>query len=203
MSPECIALSSEGLSFVSFDRFTMSDLPPDIAWYVLRVTYQRELFVKESLDKMNIENFIPIRSVRRRNARGRFCRVREVAVHNYIFVRSTRPIIDDLKSYRLPMLRYVMCRDNGRSRIMTVPEQQMNHFIAVAGSADEQVLFLMPEEVDLSKGDPVRITGGVFEGVEGVFMRVQNARQRRVVVKIDGVSAVATATIPSAFIEKI
>ena len=181
----------------------MSNLPQDIAWYVLRVTYQRELFVKESLDKMKVENFIPIRVVRRRNTRGRFCRVREVAVHNYIFVRSTRPIIDDLKSHRLPMLRYVMCRDNGQSRIMTVPEQQMNHFIAVAGNTDEQVLFLMPEEVDLSEGDPVRITGGVFEGVEGVFMRVQNARQRRVVVKIDGVSAVATATIPSAFIERI
>lgn len=181
----------------------MSSFPSDTAWYVLRVTYQRELFVKERLDRMNVENFIPIRTVRRRNAQGRFCRVKEVAVHNYIFVRSTRPIIDDLKSHRLPMLRYVMCRDNGQSRIMTVPEQQMNHFIAVAGNADEQVLFLMPEEVDLSEGDPVRITGGIFEGVEGVFMRVHNTRQRRVVVKIDGVSAVATTTVPSAFIERI
>ncbi len=180
-----------------------SSFPPNIAWYVLRVTYQRELFVKESLDRMNIENFIPVRTVRRRNAQGRFCRVREVAVHNYVFVRATRPVIDDLKMHRLPMLRYVMCREDGRAQVLTVPEQQMNHFIAVAGSADEQVLFLAPEEVDLSEGDPVLITGGVFEGVEGVFMRLKNARQRRVVVKIDGVSAVATATVPSAFVERI
>ena len=39
---------------------------PDTAaeWYVLRVTYQRELSTKEYLDKLNIENFVPVRVVR-------------------------------------------------------------------------------------------------------------------------------------------
>lgn len=64
-------------------------------WYVLRVTYQRELSTKEYLDKLDIENFVPVRVVRRRDSKGRFSRVREVAVHNYIFVRSTREVIDD------------------------------------------------------------------------------------------------------------
>ena len=41
-------------------------------WYVLRVTYQRELSTKEYLDKLNIENFVPIRVVRRRNSKGQF-----------------------------------------------------------------------------------------------------------------------------------
>ena len=31
----------------------------DAAWYVLRVTYQRELPTKEYLDNLNIENFVP------------------------------------------------------------------------------------------------------------------------------------------------
>ncbi|MFR6634113.1 MAG: hypothetical protein ACLUQ6_02925 [Alistipes onderdonkii] len=39
-------------------------------------------------------------------------------------------------------------------------------------------------------------------GVEGTFMRVKNTRDRRVVVKIDGITAVATASIPSALVEK-
>ena len=44
---------------------------PDTAaeWYVLRVTYQRELSTKEYLDKLNIENFVPVRVVRRRNSK--------------------------------------------------------------------------------------------------------------------------------------
>ena len=167
----------------------------DTKWYVLRVTYQRELSTKEYLDKLDIENFVPVRVVRRRDSKGRFSRVREVAVHNYIFVRSTREVIDDLKTFRLPILRYVMHQQNG--------ENQMRNFIAVAANIDEPVIFLSPEEVALSKGDKVRIKDGVFMGVEGTFMRVKNTRDRRVVVKIDGITAVATASIPSALVEKI
>jgi len=134
---------------------------------------------------------------------GPVFRVREVAVHNYIFVRSTREVIDDLKTFRLPILRYVMHQQNGENQIMTVPESQMRNFIAVAANIDEPVIFLSPEEVALSKGDKVRIKDGVFMGVEGTFMRVKNTRDRRVVVKIDGITAVATASIPSALVEKI
>ncbi len=172
-------------------------------WYVLRVTYQRELSTKEYLDKLNIENFVPIRVVRRRNSKGRFFRACEAAVHNYIFIRSTREVIDRLKTFQLPILRYVMHQQNGENQIMVVPEDQMRNFISVAGNEDEQVLFISPEEVALSKGDKVRITGGVFEGVEGLLMRVKNSRGKRVVVKIDGITAVATASIPSALVEKI
>lgn len=116
---------------------------PDTAaeWYVLRVTYQRELSTKEYLDKLNIENFVPVRVVRRRNSKGQFFRACEVAVHNYIFIRSTREVIDELKTYKLPMLRYVMHPQNGENQIMIVPEEQMRNFIAVAGNEDEQVLF--------------------------------------------------------------
>ena len=169
----------------------------DAKWYVLRVTYQRELSTKEYLDKLHVENFVPVRVVRRRDSKGRFSRVREAAVHNYIFVRSTREVIDDLKTFRLPILRYVMHQQNGENQIMTVPESQMRNFIAVAANIDEPVIFLSPE------GDKVRIKDGVFMGVEGTFMRVKNTRDRRVVVKIDGITAVATASIPSALVEKI
>ena len=181
----------------------------DAKWYVLRVTYQRELSTKEYLDKLHVENFVPVRVVRRRDSKGRFSRVREAAVHNYIFVRSTREVIDDLKTFRLPILRYVMHQQNGENQIMTVPESQMRNFIAVAANIDEPVIFLSPEEVALSKGDKVRIKDGVFMGVEAshctrcTFMRVKNTRDRRVVVKIDGITAVATASIPSALVEKI
>ena len=53
----------------------------------------------------------------------------------------------------------------------------------------------------LKKGDKVRITGGIFSGVEGVFVRVKG--DRRVVVSIQGIMAVATAFIHPSLIEKI
>ena len=181
----------------------LSSRDSDAFWYVLRVTYQRELSAKSCLDKEGITNFVPMRKVRRRNAQGRFCWTSEVAVHNYVFVRTDRVTIQRLKTERLPYIRYVMNTADGVSRILTVPDSQMRSFIAVAGNTDEQVLFLEPSEVDLSRGDRVRIVDGVFQGVEGVFMRVRNARDRRVVVKIEGVTAVATAVIPASLVEKI
>lgn len=84
---------------------------------------------------------------------------------------------------------------------MTVPEKQMQSFIAVAGDEEQQAIYLDPASVDLSKGDKVRIIGGQLAGVEGTFMKIKGGN--RVVVKIDFVAAVATAEIPPQLVEKI
>lgn len=173
----------------------------DKKWYVMRVTYQREVIAKDRLDKMEIENFLPLRSERRRNAHGRFCKVRVPMVHNFLFVRSERSTIDHIKTFSLPYLRYATTTTDGRRTIMTVPEKQMQSFIAVTGDEEQQAIYLDPASVDLSKGDKVRIIGGQLAGVEGTFMKIKGGN--RVVVKIDFVAAVATAEIPPQLIEKL
>ena len=57
------------------------------------------------------------------------------------------------------------------------------------------------ENINLKRGQRVRITGGVFEGVEGEFVRIKD--DRRVVVVIQGLMAVATAFIHPSLIEQI
>ena len=47
------------------------------------------------------------------------------------------------------------------------------------------------------------LTGGDFEGQEGVFLKVKGARDRRVVIAIQGIIAVAMATIHPDLIEVI
>lgn len=172
-------------------------------WFVLRITYQRERAVKLQLDRLGIENFVPMQRVRRRNAQGRFYYSVEAALHNYVFVHATHSEIATIKRDTIPDLRYVMRNVDGLRRIMTVPEEQMRSFIAVAGNPDEHVLFLPPQELDFSKGQRVRILGGPFEGVEGIFMRVSNKHEKRVVVQIAGLVAVATTTIPAVLVEKV
>ena len=185
---------------ISFMGSQSSILNSEYHWYALRITYSRELVLKEFLDKNNIENFIPMRYeyVTRKEQR-----IRKLvpAIHNLVFIYSTRKKIDEIKEENAVLLplRYIMDRETKQPII--VPEIQMRHFIAIAGSYDQQVIYLPPTDYSMQKGDRVRITGGVFEGVEGIFVRVKG--DRRVVVSIQGVMAVATTFIHPSLIVPI
>lgn len=170
-----------------------------VAWYALRITYSRELALKEYLDSENVENFIPMHYEYIVKGERKIRKLVPV-VHNLIFVRSTRERIDEIKN-SIPHLptRYIMNRETRLP--ITVPDIQMRSFIAVAGNYDQQVIYLDPATLAFKKGDRVRITGGLFEGVEGEFIRIKG--DRRVIVSIQGVMAIATAFIHPSLIEPI
>jgi transcription antitermination factor NusG len=50
-------------------------------------------------------------------------------------------------------------------------------------------------------GDEVRVTGGPFKGAEGYIKRIRG--NRRLVVALEGIIAVATTYIPGRFLEKM
>ena len=172
----------------------MNTSSADLNWYPLRITYSRELALKNYLDSKQIENFIPMRNERK---------IRKLvpAIHNLVFVRSTRKQLEEIKEAKGAILpiRYIM--DCETQQPITIPDVQMRSFIAVAGNCDQQVVYLDPTTINLKRGQRVRITGGVFEGVEGEFVRIKD--DRRVVVVIQGLMAVATAFIHPSLIEQI
>lgn len=167
-------------------------------WYALRVTYNREMKVKADLDSRGIECFVPM-TWRAHERNGELVRQLEPSVHNLIFVHLTADAMRQYKMTTAMPVRYIM--DAETHRPLTVPTRQMDNFMAVAGTHNEQLIYLTPKPGDFAKGDRVRILGGLFKGAEGVFVRVKG--DRRVVVSIDGVVAVATAFIHPSFIEKI
>ena len=106
--------------------------------------------------------------------------------------------IKESRSATLP-IRYIMDREYHRPII--VPDSQMRNFMAVSANYDESLLYFEPSELNIRKGTRVRITGGLFEGVEGEFVRVRN--DRRVVVTIEGVMAVATTFVHPSLVEPV
>ena len=173
---------------------------PHLHWFAVRVTYSRELALKAFLDEEKIENFIPMRRdyiVKK----GRRIRRLVPAVHNLVFIRSTRKRIDALKDkagMNIPM-RYIMDREQRLP--IVIPDSPMRSFILVAGTYEESIVYVEPAELQLIKGQKVRVIGGVFEGSVGEFVRIR--RDRRVVVNIEGVMAVATTFIHSSLVEPI
>lgn len=169
-------------------------------WFAIRVTYGRELLLKETLDVEKIESFIPMRYDYVLKG-GRRLRKLVPAIHNLVFVRSTRQKIDELKekfAVKIPM-RYVINRSSHQP--IVVPDAQMRSFILVSGSYDEAVLYIEPAELALTKGQKVRIIDGIFKGVIGEFVRIRH--DRRVVVNIEGVMAIATTFVHSSLVEPI
>lgn len=170
-----------------------------LSWFAMRVTYRREFKIKEILDGEGIENYIPVRqTIRLRRSR----RVKETVpvVRGIVFVRTTLSEIQRVKT-PLPYFQYMTNRRTGEKII--VPDDQMRLFIAVTSMGNENLLYFGGDELNLAKGTRVRVTGGDFEGYEGIFLKVKGARDRRVVISIEGVVAVALATISPELIEVI
>ena len=84
-----------------------------------------------------------------------------------------------------------------------VPDRDMASFIRVAGSKEEKIVYLDPAKLNFKKGDRVRVIGGPMTGLEGVFMQIGGKHEKRVVIQLEGIIAVATAAIPAALVEKI
>ena len=176
-------------------------------WFPMRVTYQREMKVKAELDRLGIENFVPMRYkvVERQNdGDTELRRVLVPAINNLIFVRSTQERLSELKQTNevLEPLRYMMDRTASLEHaIMTVADREMVNFMRVASRTDDSVMFLDNETVVGKEGKRVEIMGGAFEGVTGVVRRVK--RCKRVVVEIEGVASVAIAWVPAGMLREI
>ena len=132
---------------------------------------------------------------------GKKYRVWQPAVSNLVFVRATRPVLQEAKRY-IPFLQYHTRPEGGRNIPITVPDEQMNSFIKVCRSNEEKLIYLTGSEISrLEKGVRVRILGGIFDGVEGAFVRVKGCRKKRIVVQVQGLVGVLLAEVDTNVIE--
>ena len=161
--------------------------------------YCKELEAKHLLDECSIKSFIPM-CYKISTKRGKKNREWVPAIRNLIFVYATRPHIQETKN-RISILKYLTRMENGKNVPIIVPDMQMRQFISVCESRNEQLIYLKPEEIDLKRGTPVRILGGPLDGVKGIFIKVKGVRNRRVVVHIQGIAAVAAAEIQPDMLE--
>ena len=196
--------TKDGRDMVGHDTEVCGD--PKI-WFPMRVTYQREMKVKAELDRLEIENFIPMTyrfTESRKQGDTELRRELVPAINNLIFVHSTKERISELKvsNELLEPLRYMIDQTAGEAHtIMTVPDKQMENFMRVASVTDDTVMFLDETTIVGKEGKRVEIMGGPFEGVTGVIRRVK--RCKRVVVELEGIACVAIAFVPVGLLKEI
>ena len=174
-----------------------------VAWYVLRVTYQREITASKALEELQIEHYVPTIRTRIRNDKGVSIGWKtEPLVHNYIFIHDSYENILKIKQGKLDYLRFMMGKDESGMLSMPqyVPDKQMADFMKVVRTMGSKPV---DPNIDLKKGDHVRVLTGPFEGVEGIYIKMPNRHEKRVVIKILGVAAVATMALNASDVEKL
>lgn len=167
----------------------------------MRVTFRRELNVKQMLDAEHIECFIPMRR-ETKVVRGRKMNVMAPVIHNLLFVRAEKSELQAFKS-KVPYLQYMTVKEGGKSTPIVVPDKQMEDFMAVTSSDDSNLIYFDSSETGIPAGTPVRIHGGAFDGLTGTFVKLKGRRSKKVVVAIQNVLAVAIDTFNYDFMEII
>ena len=145
-------------------------------WYAMRATYRREPDAMRLLEKEKLGCFVPMQykiSIKK----GKKVRVLVPVIHNLLFVHACPSEVKRIKS-QVTYLQYITDTRSGQKIIIS--DSEMQRFIAVAGTYNDHLMYFQPDELNLSKGTKVRITGGDFEGQEGIFLKVKGARDRRV-----------------------
>ena len=158
-------------------------------WFVMRVTYSRELKAKLLLGEAGVSCFVPMR--RERTEEGdRF----SPAVHNLIFVRTSREFMDDYKRKVEDVcpLRYMMDRSTGLP--MVVRDKEMEDFMRVTSDREGDIKYLDNPDAVATKGIPVEVMIGPYKGIQGKLLRIR--KDRKVVLQLAGLIAMAVDGIP-------
>lgn len=175
-------------------------------WYALRTTYGREQKAYDYLTAKGVKAYLPTIQVEK-DVNGKRKVVTESRLPNIFFAHGTEEEIKEYvyDNFNLPFLRFYYRHQHEGNRItkqpLIVPDRQIESLRIICESEADDII-VVPEEVQKFKtGQMVRITEGKFKGVIGQVARYQG--QQRVAVIIDGVLTMATAYLPTAFLEFI
>ncbi|MDR1683489.1 MAG: hypothetical protein LBS25_08940 [Candidatus Symbiothrix sp.] len=144
-----------------------------VRWYVAKIKPRTGKKIKEYLDSVGVENYLPLQSDE------------QSLLSDLFFVRTDRETALSLPRESGMAMDFLY--DPATHQLQFVPDTQIVAFQFVQSHFDE--LIFLPEPENLQGGENVRVTGGEFAGVEGEIFRIKG--HKRVVVRLGNAGAVA------------
>lgn len=165
-------------------------------WYALGcLSPRQEIKIRDEARKAGFDAFVPL-NYEVKTIRGQKQRKLIPALSGLIFAKGE---LEALKTYTQESAYPVFIRKSTFSNLedyLVIPTQAMEDFIAVTQHREEHVSYFRPEEIRLQEGDRIRIKGGLYDGREGVIMRIKGKRNRHLVVQIPGFLVAAVELSP-------
>lgn len=198
-------------------------------WYALKVFFNKVFEIEEMLERMGIESYLPVlkkelkgqermlaarrldrnpeKPDRRYLRYGPLIFQREPILSSLIFVHTDAQTIvkvgEELKGDpEINNPKGFVYRTADWKQYCIIPDHQMCVFRRVVESGAEGLEFFADDDITrFRQGDRVRVKEGPLRGAEGYIRRIH--KNRRLLVSIDGVIAVATSYIPPENLEKV
>ena len=200
-------------------------------WYALKVFFNKVFEMEDRLADMGFETYLAVEKVllkgeehlaaaralarvpegyrpdSRYIRRGPEILKRQPLVKSLLFVRANKNgilrISDMLKGPAdLGKPEGFVYRTPDWKEFSVIPERQMTMFMLVTSSGESGLEFFSADDFTrFREGQKVRVIEGPLKGAEGYIKRIR--RNRRLLVSIEGVVAVATSYIPPQFLEKV
>lgn len=196
---------------------------PNLNWYALKVFYNKVFEMEERLQARGLQTYLAVEKVPLKGADHLAAR-RKLADHSvppdtrYIeegpVIYLRRPLVSSLLFVLADEDRILQVEEllneplqwGGKARgfiyktadfsaYATIPPGQMEAFRLVVDAGVGGLEFFADDDITrYKKGDKVRVKEGPLKGAEGYIKRIR--RDRRLLVSIQGIIAVATSYIP-------
>ncbi|MEG1737745.1 MAG: UpxY family transcription antiterminator [Odoribacter sp.] len=168
---------------------------PPLYWFALRTRHQHEKRVVAHLTSLGVTCYAPFRTERRQWS-DRMQSVEVPLIPSLVFVHTTFDDANTLLSDPVLSVNYMIDTITGQR--LVVPDRQMELFMRLTQLQQEGLTLL---DNHLKPGDRVRVIEGEFKGIEGELIRIKG--HKRVVVRLEGLFALATTYIPGEYLERI
>ena len=169
----------------------------EIRWYAVGCTSSmKELKVRDDIRNYGLEAFVPlkyhIKTIKQQKHRALM-----PAIPGLMFAKGT---LEELKEYiedhaNFPVYLRKSTFSN-KEDYLTVRTKEMEEFIAVTEDHEAHITYFRPEEINLQAGDRIRVKGGIYDGKEGIVMRIKGKRNKHLVVQIPGMLVAAIEMAP-------
>ena len=124
---------------------------------------------------------------------------RQTIAPSYVFIHcSKEKILEIRENYFSKLYLYF---NSDKKEPYVIPGKEMTIFMLVTSAGTEGLTYLGEDKAEYRQGDRVRVVEGPFKGAEGYIKRIK--KDRKLIVSINGVAAVAIANIHSQLLEKI
>lgn len=175
----------------------MENQNEDKIWFSVGCTSpMKELRVRDDARRYGLEAFVPLKYEVKTIKKQKY-RALVPCLAGLMFIKGTE---EEVKDYIMNHAHYpVFIRKStfsNKEEYLTIPTKAMEDFIAVTESHEEHITYFRPEEISLQAGDKIRVKGGLYDGREGIIMRIKGKRNKHLVVQIPGVIVAAVEIKP-------